>query len=199
MTLIEVLVVIAIIAILAGFALPRITPPRPTSAAQLVSGVTENSRVDAIRAGSRSRIAINIDTAAGDNYLREIIALIDEDQDPTTNDWKITSRKVLPQGLLLMDEFSGTLVGSALEMSIDSSELSIQDGTSGSPYKYHEFNSLGRSEASSQWVFSRGEVNGNGSEPAFVNEADRTGFIIRKTGKTAFFSDASQITTLSSP
>lgn len=185
------MVVIAIIAILLGISSLKFRSPRPIEAAQVFSSVADLARVEALRSGTRSRVAIQVDSSDGENHLRQVVALIDKDGDLQTEDWVITSIKRLPEGTILSEDFTGSFTGDEQVMDIDTDNLGTQ-AADGRNFFFHEFNSLGQCESSFQWVFTSGFVEG--SDVSIPNESDLDGFIIRKTGKSTFFSQPDQIT-----
>lgn len=186
-SLIELLVVLAILGLLLAITSIPARSPQPAHAANLVTGMIQAARAEAITAGARSRVAICVDANATERYLRQVVVLIDSDSDTTTDEWSISSIEPLPTGTCFRREYSTV----SRLMKVSSEELTVQSGSEGHDYTYIEFDALGRCESSSQWVFSQAEFEAG--EPRYFNELNRDGFILRKTGKLAQFHSPEQI------
>lgn len=192
-SLIELLVVIAIIAIalyMAG-SIIRPTGGRPAKAMELVAAMAAVARDDAIATGKRTRVAICVDTAAGEKYLRFVTALDDIDGDTETDDWKFSVRgQMLPQGTIYWPDYSKP-EGAGNTMRLDlANPGAIQDGTTGSTFVFIEFDALGYPTTTStgtQWVFTKALMDDAGGAPVVPEPMDRDGFILRQTGRPAYF------------
>ena len=192
-SLLEMLIVITVIAAaIAMVSNLMIQPPRPAHASQMVAGATNALRSQAVAEGSRARVAICIEPNAGEKYLRQAVCLIDEDREADTDDWRIATIYKLPEGTMFWTEYS--TLEKTMKLSTDGTRT-VQDGETGDSYAFLEFDALGRCETGTQWVFTRGVFHFDNSEPPLIpQELDRDGFLLRKTGKLAFFSSPDQIT-----
>jgi prepilin-type N-terminal cleavage/methylation domain-containing protein len=190
-SILELLVVIAIIAVAMGIAGTAFRPAggRPAKAMELVAGMAAVARDDAIATGSPTRVAICVDTAADVKYLRFVTALADADGNPATVGWNLSVRgQMLPQGTIFWPEYSTAPIA-ANTMKLDINKLAaVQDGTSGATFVFIEFDALGYpTKSGMQWVFAKAAMDDVGGAPVVPNPIDRDGFILRQTGRIAFF------------
>ena len=201
-TLMETLLVISVLAIALSMVTHMALRPRPVHAVRLVAGSVEAVRSEAISAGARARIGICVSSGAGEKYLRQVVAVVDADRDATTDDWVFTSIQKLPEGTMFWTDYSTTQridldrnrkIPAIMKLTSDGSR-EPQEGTSGDDYVFIEFDALGQTSSSSQWVFTRAVFESDdSSEYVIPKEIDRDGFILRKTGKLAFFREPEQI------
>ena len=200
-SLMELLTVISIIVIAVGVAATlRPGSARPSHAMEIVSSMAEAARANAVAAGAPTRVAICVDPAAGAKYLRYVLSLVGADGDPSTAGWVISDRgRALPEGTIFWPEYGTPIDASATgqSMKLDLTSLAIrQDGTSGSTCVFIEFNALGQSssETGIQWVFAKAVADDTGARPLIPVELDRDGFILRRTGRFAYFRSPGEIT-----
>jgi len=193
-SLVELMVVILIIGVIAAVTSFKFRSVRPIQAAQIFESVTSYARSEAMRTGGTTRVAIQDDPSDEENHLRKIVVTVftDHDNDPDTDSvWRIVSIKELPLGTVLEEDLSGALSGDDQEMQLDLNDLTTNSGTTGTNFRYHQFDPLGQCSTSYQWVFTSGIVrNGQVDAP---NDLDLDGFIVRKTGQSTFFSRPDQI------
>ena len=198
-SLVEMLAVLGIIAIAMGFLTVRLLPPSSNEAAKVAAGMLQAARSEAITAGRAARVAICIDSSSETGNLRRIVNLLSVDQtnagtttpaDPDTTQWQITSIRNFPQGTSFQPKFSNVTPIFNLETE---GPLRSQSGLTGDQFTYIEFDAVGHCESSSQWAFTRADFDD--ATPAFPNEMDRVGFIVRKTGKVTWFTTPEQIQT----
>lgn len=196
-SIIELLVVIAIIAIAMGIAGTVLRPAggRPAKAMELVASMASVARDDAIATGTPTRVAICVDTAAGVKYLRFVTALADADGNTATVGWKFSVRgRMLPQGTIFWPDYS-TPEAAGNTMKLNLADLGAdQDGTSGSTFIFIEFDASGYPTANgAQWVFTKAVMDDAGGAPVVPNPMDRDGFILRQTGRLAYFRSPEEI------
>ena len=187
-SLVEILAVIAIIVIVLGLGNLQFSPPRPIHAARMAAETVNGARAEAIAAGKRTRVAICVDPVGGAYNLRQLVALIESDTSGSEEEWIISSIKSFPDGTGLFASYSDVTPNMRLNTV---GRLQHQTGNDGFLYVFVEFDALGECQSSSQWVFTRAEFDS--SNPVIQQELDRDGFILRKTGKLAWFHSPEQI------
>lgn len=190
-SIVELLVVIAIIVIAMGIAGTALRPTggRPAKAMELVAGMASVARDEAIATGIRTRVAICVDAAAGVKYLRFVVTLSDADGDPATAGWKLSVRgQTLPDGTIFWPEYSTPAVAENT-MKLNLATLGeVQNGTTGMTFVFMEFDALGYPAKSGiQWVFTKAVMDDAGGAPVIPSPMDRDGFILRQTGRLAYF------------
>lgn len=196
-SIMELLVVIAVIVIAMGIAGTAIRPTggRPAKALELVAGMASVARDDALATGIRTRVALCVDNAAGVRYLRYVTVLTDADGDLETVGWKPSVRgQTLPQGTIFWPEYSTTATADNT-MKLDLAKPGdVQDGTSGMTCVFIEFDALGYPTTSGiQWVFAKAVMDDAGGAPMIPSPMDRDGFILRQTGRLAYFRSPEEI------
>lgn len=190
-SIMELLVVIAIILTALGIAGTAFRPTggRPAKAMELVAAMAAVARDDAIATGTPTRVAICVDPAAGVKYLRFVTALADADGNAATAGWKFSVQgQMLPQGTIFWPEYSTPAVaGNTMRLNL-ATPGAAQDGTSGSTFAFIEFDASGYpAVGSAQWVFTKAVMDDAGGAPVVPKPMDRDGFILRQTGRLAYF------------
>jgi hypothetical protein len=190
-SILELLVVIAIIVIAIGIAGTALRPTggRPAKAMELVAAMAAVARDDAIATGLPTRVAICVDTAAGVKYLRFVTALADADGNPATVGWKFSVRgQTLPQGTIFWPDYSTPAVAANTMKLNLATPGAVQDGLSGSTCIFIEFDASGYpTKSGAQWVFTKAVMDDSGGAPVVPKPMDRDGFILRQTGRLAYF------------
>ena len=160
---------------------------------ELVAAMAAVARDDAIATGTPTRVAICVDTAAGVKYLRFVTApTYHYDPDPAKVEWKFSGRgQTLPQGTIYWPDYSTPEAeGNTMMLKLAPPEVVQPD----SKFVFIEFDALGYpTKSGAQWVFTKAVMDDAGGAPVIPKPMDRDGFIMRQTGRLAFFRSPSDI------
>jgi len=191
-SIVELLVVVSIIILTASMMTFRFGGNRPASAVAMVAATIGAAQSQAIASGCTARVAICIDPTAESKYLRYLVALSGTDGTSSAIGWQISSRpQTLPLGTMLFTGYSTMTNTMRLNLA---NPGGIQDGTTGSLCVYVEFDPAGQtSQSGSQWVFTKGVINDATGSVVVPQPMDRDGFLLRHTGKMAYFYSPAEI------
>lgn len=201
-SLIELLVVISIMGIVAAIGISMFQPAgvRPYDAVDMVTGMMDLARSEAVARATSTRVAVCVDTSAGDKYLRHAVVLSRTDIDtngdgvPDSEAWLyIGKARNLPGDTILWPEYS--IITNTMQLDLDSPGAQ-HDGATGEECAYVEFNTFGHVESPSlgtQWVFTKAIPDRTGSAPQVKKELDRDGFVVRQSGMVSNFRSPTEI------